>query len=142
MPDVRIAVGGEPLAAASVAQVHSGALLDGTSVVLKVQRPEARAQVTADLDIVIRLATWLQRKTGWGRRLGILSLAKGFASSLDEELDYTVELSNHAAIAAGLDPRDGVVVPHAYRELSTPRLIVMERMSGTPVSRAALYPSW
>ncbi len=137
LPEVFAGVDEEPLAAASVAQVHSGALLDGTSVVLKVQRPEARAQVTADLDIVIRLATWLQRKTGWGRRLGILSLAKGFAASLDEELDYTVELSNHAAIAAGLDPRDGVVVPHAYRELSTPRLIVMERMSGTPVSRAA-----
>jgi ubiquinone biosynthesis protein len=93
--------------------------------------------VTADLDIVIRLATWLQRRTDWGRRLGILALAKGFAASLDEELDYTVELSNHAAVDADLDPRDGVVVPHAYRELSTSRLIVMERMSGTPVSRAA-----
>jgi ubiquinone biosynthesis protein len=137
IPEVFPVVDEEPLAAASVAQVHTGTLLDGTSVVLKVQRPEARAQVTADLDIVLRLATWLQRRTGWGRRLGILSLAKGFAASLDEELDYTVELSNHAAVAADLDPRDGVVVPHAYPELSTPRLIVMERMSGTPVSRAA-----
>jgi ubiquinone biosynthesis protein len=127
----------EPLAAASVAQVHTGLLLDGTPVVLKVQRPEARAQVTADLDIVLRLAAWLQRSTAWGRRLGIRSLAEGFAASLDEELDYTVELANHAAVAADLDPRDGVVVPHAYRELSTSRLIVMERMSGTPVSRAA-----
>ncbi len=137
LPEVFATVDEVPLAAASVAQVHSGTLLDGTSVVLKVQRPEARAQVTADLDIVIRLATWLQRRTDWGRRLGILSLAKGFAASLDEELDYTVELSNHAAIDADLDPRDGVVVPHAYRELSTPRLIVMERISGKPVSRAA-----
>ena len=127
----------EPLAAASVAQVHTATLHDGTPVVLKVQRPEARAQVTADLDIVLRLAAWLQRSTAWGRRLGIRSLAVGFAASLDEELDYTVELANHAAVAADLDPRDGVVVPHAYRELSTPRLIVMERMSGTPVSRAA-----
>lgn len=137
LPEVFASVDEVPLAAASVAQVHGGTLLDGTSVVLKVQRPEARAQVTADLDIVIRLATWLQHRTDWGRRLGILSLAKGFAASLDEELDYTVELANHGAIAADLDPRDGVVVPQAYRELSTPRLIVMERMAGTPVSRAA-----
>jgi ubiquinone biosynthesis protein len=137
LPEVFATVDETPLAAASVAQVHPGTLLDGTPVVLKVQRPEARAQVTADLDIVIRLAGWLQRSTGWGRRLGIVNLAEGFAASLDEELDYTVELANHAAVAADLEPRDGVVVPHAYRELSTPRLIVMERMSGTPVSRAA-----
>ncbi|HEY6742777.1 MAG TPA: AarF/UbiB family protein [Lapillicoccus sp.] len=138
LSEVFSSVDKEPLAAASVAQVHTATLHDGTSVVLKVQRPEARAQVTADLDIVLRLAAWLQRSTAWGRRLGIRSLAEGFAASLDEELDYTVELANHAAVAADLDPRDGVVVPHAYRELSTPRLIVMERMSGTPVSRAAL----
>ncbi len=137
LPEVFATVDETPLAAASVAQVHPGTLLDGTPVVLKVQRPEARAQVTADLDIVIRLAGWLQRSTGWGQRLGIVNLAEGFAASLDEELDYTVELANHAAVAADLEPRDGVVVPHAYRELSTPRLIVMERMSGTPVSRAA-----
>jgi ubiquinone biosynthesis protein len=137
LSEVFTSVDEEPLAAASVAQVHTGTLPDGTSVVLKVQRPEARAQVTADLDIVIRLATWLQRATGWGRRLGILAIAEGFAASLDEELDYTVEMVNHAAITADLDPRDGVVVPHVYRELSTSRLIVMERMSGTPVSRSA-----
>ena len=137
LSEVFSSVDEEPLAAASVAQVHTATLHDETPVVLKVQRPEARAQVTADLDIVLRLAAWLQRSTAWGRRLGIRSLAEGFAGSLDEELDYTVELANHAAVAADLDPRDGVVVPHAYRELSTPRLIVMERMSGTPVSRAA-----
>jgi ubiquinone biosynthesis protein len=137
MSEVFSSVDEEPLAAASVAQVHTALHLDGTPVVLKVQRPEARAQVTADLDIVLRLATWLQRSTGWGRRLGIRSLAEGFAASLDEELDYTVELANHAAVAADLDPRDGVVVPQVYRELSSPRLLVMERMSGTPVSRAA-----
>ncbi len=137
IPAVFASVDEKPLAAASVAQVHTGVLLDGTSVVLKVQRPEARAQVTADLDIVIRLCTWLQRRTEWGRRLGIRSLAEGFAESLDEELDYTIEVANHTAVDADLDPRDGVVVPHAYPQLSSPRLIVMERMTGTPVSRAA-----
>jgi ubiquinone biosynthesis protein len=137
LTEVFASVDEEPLAAASVAQVHAATLPDGASVVLKVQRPEARAQVTADLDIIMRLATWLQRATGWGRQLGIRAIAEGFAESLDEELDYTVELVNHAAVAADLDPRDGVVVPHVYRELSTSRLIVMERMSGTPVSRAS-----
>lgn len=127
-----------PLAAASVAQVHPGTLLDGHPVAIKVQRPGAREQVTADLDIVLRLAAWLERSTSWGRALGVRSLAEGFAASLEEELDYTVEVSNTAAIAAGLE-RSGVAtvgVPHVYAGWSSPRLIVMDRLPGNPLNSA------
>lgn len=131
------AVDPEPLAAASVAQVHTATLLDGTPVVVKVQRPKARAQVTADLDIVLRLARWANRATSWGPQIGIYGIAKGFAESLEEELDYTVELANQAAVAAGMVPGDGIRVPTVYPELSGRRLIVMERVSGVPVSKGA-----
>ena len=83
-----------PLAAASVGQVHRARLASGEDVVVKVQRTDARAQVTADLDIVERLAAWLQRTTPWARALGVRDLAAGFAQSLDEELDYRVEAAN------------------------------------------------
>jgi ubiquinone biosynthesis protein len=127
-------VSAEPLAAASVAQIHRATLLDGTDVVVKVQRPGARAQVTADLDIALRLADRLERTTSWGRRLGLRDLANGFAASLREELDYGVEMANMAAVAAaGTD----VVVPRTYPGLSSPRLLVMERLHGQPLSRAA-----
>lgn len=136
-----------PLAAASVAQVHTATLLDGTPVVVKVQRPQARAQVSADLDIVLRLAAWLDRTTAWGPALGVTGLARGFADSLDEELDYGVERANTEAVAASLRAaRSPVRVPEVYAAWSTPRLLVMERLAGEPVSRAgatlaAMQPS-
>ncbi len=124
------------LAAASTAQVHAARLLDGTEVVVKVQRPDARRQATADLDIVLRLAAWLDRSTVWGRRLGVLDLARGFAMSLEEELDYRVELSNMQAVAGTLAADGPVRVPRAWPELSRSRVMVMERLPGRPVSQA------
>jgi ubiquinone biosynthesis protein len=128
----------EPIAAASVGQVHTGRLPDGTPVVVKVQRRNARSQVTADLDIVRRLAALLERRTSWGRSLGLTSLAEGFAASLDEELDYRVEAANVRAICAGLSARHTVHVPLVHEELSGPRVLVMERVEGLPVSRSAV----
>ncbi len=125
-----------PIAAASVAQVHAATLHDGSAVVVKVQRPDARRQVTGDLDIVLRLARWLDRTTVWGRNLGVLALAEGFAASLEEELDYTVELGNMRAVEAGLAAGDAIVVPAVHAHLSGPRLLVMERMTGQPVAEA------
>ncbi|MFC3983173.1 ABC1 kinase family protein [Streptosporangium jomthongense] len=123
-----------PLASASVAQVHSARLLDGRPVVLKVQRPGARKQVTSDVEIILRLAAWLERTTPWGRSLRVSRLAEGFAASLDEELDYTVELDNLRGVEATLG--DGIRVPVAHEGYSTGRLLVMDRLDGTPVGEA------
>lgn len=131
-------IGSTPLAAASVAQVHEATLLDGTEVIVKVQRPKALNQVTQDLDIIQRLAGWLNKTTTWGRDLGVQSLAAGFANTLEEELDYRIELDNMASIEASLK-RSGkfdVTVPHGYPGLSGERLLVMDRLPGQPVSRA------
>jgi ubiquinone biosynthesis protein len=138
VPEVFADIDPCPLAAASVAQVHAARLLDGTPVVVKVQRPGARAQATADLDIVLRLAGWLERTTSWGRSLGVLLLAAGFAASLEEELDYTVERANTEAVAASLRgaAADTVGVPDVYAAWSGPRLLVMERPEGSPVAEA------
>ncbi|MGC2939329.1 MULTISPECIES: ABC1 kinase family protein [unclassified Brevibacterium] len=131
-------IGSTPLAAASVAQVHEATLLDGTEVIVKVQRPKALNQVTQDLDIILRLAAWLNKTTTWGRDLGVRSLAAGFANTLEEELDYRIELDNMASIESSLT-RSGkfdVTVPHGYPALSGERLLVMDRLPGQPVSRA------
>jgi ubiquinone biosynthesis protein len=122
----------EPLAAASVAQIHSARLIDGTDVVVKVQRPKARSQVTADLDILRRLAVRLERLTTWGRQIGAVALADGFARSLHEELDYTVEVANMRAVAA----EDDLVVPTDIHGLCSERVIVMTRIDGVPLSSA------
>lgn len=147
-PAVEAAVGGSveetfaeidesPLATASVAQVHTARLTTGAQVVIKVQKPAARAQVEGDLDIVARLADRLDRSTGWGRALGVRTLADGFATSLVEELDYRIEADNVAAVTSALPADSCVRIPAVLTDLSSDTVLVQEQLSGLPVSRAA-----
>ncbi len=122
----------EPLAAASIAQVHRAVLASGAEVVVKVQRPDVRAVAEGDLDIVSRLAETLQR-TRWGSALGVRDLAAGFAAALREELDFRVEARNIAAVAAVSDSSVGLPQVH----MSTSRVLVMDRLDGVPVRGAA-----
>ncbi len=126
----------EPLASASVAQVHAATLADGRPVVVKVQRPGAIAQVAADLDLLDQVTRSLDRNAGWARAIGLNDLARGFAASLTEELDYRVEVDNMAAVRASLAAR-GVRVPWVADAFCSSRLIVMERFDGTPVAQAS-----
>lgn len=130
----RLVVERTPLAAASVAQVHA-AVLDGAhAVVLKVQRRGAKESVSVDVDILGRLARRLERGAPWARRLGVASLADGFGDSLLRELDFTRELSNLEML--GGEARDGVRLPAGYPELSTQRVITMERIEGNTLGQA------
>ncbi|MEV5343098.1 AarF/UbiB family protein [Streptomyces sp. NPDC052676] len=128
----------EPLAAASVAQVHAAVLRDGTRVIVKVRRPGVDRLVERDLDIVGRLARTLEQRTGWGRSLGLTELAHGFAAALREELDFRVEARNLTVVRrAAEERRDGsVVLPAVHEELSTERTLVMSRIDGVPLGRA------
>ena len=123
----------EPLAAASLGQVHKATLTTGEEVVVKIQRPSADATVRADLDIITRLARLLEKRAAWARQLGAVDLAEGFGASLSEELDYRTELRNLAA----LEGTDGVIIPGAHRRFSTRRILTMDRIDGIPLSRAA-----
>jgi ubiquinone biosynthesis protein len=123
-----------PMAAASVAQVHAARLTTGEDVVVKVRRPGVEAVVERDLDIVARLARRLQRSTRWGRSIGTVELARGFADALREELDFRTEARNMAAVAAASADRDGLVIPTPMQ--STRRVLVMQRLNGTPLSAA------
>lgn len=127
----------EPLAAASIAQVHRATLRSGEQVVVKVQRPGIRPVVERDLDILDRLARTLEVRTRWGRALGVVELAKGFGDALREELDFRIEARNMSAVQAasavrGGDP--GVRLPAVHERLCTTRVLVMERLDGVPLS--------
>lgn len=123
----------EPMAAASVAQVYPATLRGGTGVVVKVQRPGAQEQVRADLDLVQRFADRLEARTSWGRSMRVAALARGFAASLEEELDYRIEVANTRAVASH---EQHLRIPVVYPELSSRCLLVMERVDGVPLSRA------
>ncbi|GII75826.1 ubiquinone biosynthesis protein UbiB [Sphaerisporangium rufum] len=124
-----------PLAAASVAQVYAARLHSGERVVVKVRRPGVEDVVERDLDIVARLARTLHSRTRWARAIGVRDLARGFAEALREELDFRVEAANMAAVAAGPD-RSPVRVPAPYPSLCGGRVLVMERLDGTPLGAA------
>lgn len=123
-----------PLAAASVAQVHTARLRSGEDVVVKIQRPGIRTVVERDLDIVGRLARTLHQRAGWARAFGVVDLADGFAVALREELDFRVEARNMASVGAarGTD----VLIPRPFDDLCTGRILVMERLAGTALSKA------
>lgn len=126
-----------PLAAASIAQVHTARLPDGDEVVVKVQRPGIRAVVDLDLEIMDRLARTLTDRTTWGRTLGARDLAAGFAEAIREELDFRVESTNMAAVVAARPDDAGVAYPVPYEALCTRRVLVMQRLDGTTLSTAA-----
>lgn len=127
-----------PLAAASVAQVHQGVLKDGTRVVVKVQRPNARKQVEADVDILVRVAQSVEARTTSGREFGVVALAKGFAKSLEEELDYRIEFSNTTILRNAVAKSETVVlvVPRVFAEASSKRMLTMELVEGVPLNKA------
>ncbi|MBO0810447.1 MAG: AarF/ABC1/UbiB kinase family protein [Microlunatus sp.] len=134
--DIFAEVEHEPLATASIGQVHGARLADGTDVVIKIRRPGARAQVEVDLDIIIRLARRLERTTEWARALGAVRLARGFAESLVEELDYRVEAENAAAVAASLHGSELINVPAVHGDLSGPAVLIMDRVVGNQLGQA------
>jgi ubiquinone biosynthesis protein len=116
--------------------VHRARLRSGAGVVVKVQRPGIRQVVERDLDIIARLARSLERGTRWGRPLGVRDLAAGFAAAVREELDFRTEAGNMAAVAASRGSGDGVLIPTPYEPLCTQRVLVMQRLDGTPLGDA------
>ena len=137
----------EPAAAASIAQVHKARLrcADGAGalVAVKVQRPGIRATVEQDLDILQRLAVTLEKRASWARAVGVVGVARGFAAAMREELDFRVEASNMAVIAATWPAQQRavggtitVVMPGQHDELSTEHVLVIEWLDGVSLRAA------
>ena len=126
----------EPIAAASIAQVYRAMLPSGDRVAVKVCRPDVTGVVGSDLDIVQRLAIRLQRSTRWGRSVGAVDLADGFAAALREELDLRIEARNMTAVAAAARDED-LRVPAPYQPYCGKQVLVMQYLNGRPLLTAA-----
>jgi ubiquinone biosynthesis protein len=121
-----------PRAAASIAQVHSATLRDGTPVVIKVQRPSVATRVRQDLAIMAWLAPHLVGRIPVAALANPPALVELFAETITEELDFRLEAENMLDIAmtfAELDQRS-FVVPRPHPTLVTRRMLVMERLDG------------
>lgn len=127
----------EPLAAASIAQVHLAKMRTGEQVVIKIQRPGIESVVERDLDIMLRIAQMLNDRADWARSIGIRDLAEGFAEALREELDFTLEARNMISVAAARSyDNDNVVMSRAHVELSTRRVLIMDYLDGVSLAKA------
>lgn len=125
----------EPVASASIAQVHLGALHDGREVAVKVLRPgveDAVAKDVALLETGARLVEWL-----WpdGRRLKPRQVVAEFSHHLEEELDLMREAANASQLRRNFAGSPLLQVPEIYWDWCSQRVMVMERMRGTPVSQ-------
>jgi ubiquinone biosynthesis protein len=119
-----------PLAAASIGQVHTAQLIDGTSVVVKVQRPGIEPIIHADVRIMRFLARQLERYVPESRRFGPGDLVEEFARLINEELDYQVEARNGDLLRENLQDDKHVFVPRIFWEQTSRRVLTMERSFG------------
>ena len=121
-----------PLAAASIAQVHSATLADGTEVVVKVQRPTVSTLVKADLKVMAWLAPFLVGRIPVAALANPPALVELFAETITEELDFRLEAANMLDVAKSLAELEqrAFVVPRPHPELVTRRVLVMERLDG------------
>ena len=124
----------EPVAAASIGQVHAATLHDGTEVVVKVRRPGAAEEVELDLEILRNLAARASQRWKEAEHWDLNGLARDFADLLRAELDYLQEAGHAQEFAANFAADPGVRIPSVYPELTTSRVITLERIKGLKIS--------
>jgi ubiquinone biosynthesis protein len=126
----------QPVAAASLAQVHRAVLADGTPVAVKIQRPQVGQRVRTDLEILRRLAGRLERRTLWARDLRLSQVADAFADNVAGELDFRAEARNLNAVADAIGRHPRFVVPRPTPGLTRSRVLVMDWVQGTRLTDA------
>jgi ubiquinone biosynthesis protein len=120
----------EPIAAASIAQVHGAVLPSGQRVVVKVQREGVAKQVGTDLEILQALAELMEKHSDALRPYQPVAIVRQFRKSLLRELDFTVERGNLERFAQAFERDEGVRIPEVHEAFSTLRVLTMERMEG------------
>src|SRR5271156_5000719 len=129
----------EPFASASIAQVHFATLHSGEEVVVKIQRPGIRRRIAADLQILKRFAQVVELAK-LGRRLSAIDVVADFSDNLAEELDFLLEAQSMEAWVSHLHASPlgkGIRVPEVYWDLTSERVLTMERVQGIRIDDVA-----
>ncbi|MBQ4914594.1 AarF/ABC1/UbiB kinase family protein [Maribacter sp. MMG018] len=132
--DCFLSIDPEPLAAASLAQVHRARLLTGEDVVLKIQRPNIEEVIESDLLIMKQVAKALEKHSAQAQAFQPVRIIDSFEQSIGEELQFLREMDNTEKFAHNFEGNDMIHVPKVYRQFSTNRLICMEYIDGIKVS--------
>ena len=124
----------EPIASASLGQVHRAALRDGRAVAVKVQRPGIRQCIVDDMEALQDIAEFLDRRTEWGRKYGFADMLDEFRRSLMRELDYRIEAQNLLTLGRNLAEFDRLVVPRPVPDYTDACVLTMEFVGGRKIT--------
>jgi ubiquinone biosynthesis protein len=123
-------------ASASIGQVHFATLKDGTQVVVKVQHQGIEDKITCDLDIIKGLGELAEKHWEQARQYRVADTLAEFSRTLLSELDFTREKRNLDRFRSNFKKQDGIFIPKPYGDLSSKRVLTMDRLDGISLSRA------
>lgn len=127
----------EPLAAASLGQVHAAVLHSGEKVAVKVQRPDIVSLIDTDLTILAELANLAQERTSLGERVNLPELAWEFSTTLRRELDYTREGRNADRFRKIFKDYQNVLIPTVYWDYTSPRVLTTQHIQGIKITKVS-----
>jgi predicted unusual protein kinase regulating ubiquinone biosynthesis (AarF/ABC1/UbiB family) len=131
----------EPLATASLAQVHRAVLHDGTEVAVKVQRPGVRNQIEIDIEVMHELARFATKYTAFGGRYGLTQIVTELEHSLSQELDFRQEAENTHLISKQIAEFQSLTTPTVYSDYTSRRVLTLSFVHGrhlADISRSEL----
>ncbi|MEI2357042.1 AarF/ABC1/UbiB kinase family protein [Mesobacillus zeae] len=120
----------ECVAAASIGQVHEAVLKDGSSVMVKVQRPGIKKNIFTDLQIMRDLSRLLEQRYDWARHYHLADMVDELAESIKKELDYLEEARNTETIGMQFDNHEKIKVPNIHWDYTTAYVLTMEKLTG------------
>jgi len=128
----------EPVASASIAQVHLAVLKDGREVAVKVLRPNVEVEIAKDVALLDTAASLVERWSVDGRRLRPRQVVAEFARHLEDELDLMREAAHASQLRRNFERSSLLLVPQVYWDYCSQRVMVMERMRGVPISQRSV----
>lgn len=132
--DVFLSIDEEPIASASIGQVHKAVLQDGETVAVKIQRPSIQKTIEVDLEIMLHIATLMERNIEEAQLHKPVNVIEEFARTISRELDYAIEAANMERMSMSFLKDPNVYIPKVYSEYSGIHVLTMEYIDGIKVS--------
>lgn len=127
----------DPLASASIGQVHEAVLTSGERVAVKVQRPGIVKTIETDLEIMYDVAGFIETRSEWGKLYKIRDFITEFARTIRDELDYIIEAKNAERFHKNFEGDRSVLIPKVHWKWTSKRVLVLDYVIGWKITASA-----